>query len=115
MAESIVDIQVAAHRARNEKLVELIEEHGADLAETRAIDFFFDVSDQDAAAELARDLESEGFTSVSVSDEPHDGKWSIVAVRMDSVAAITDEVFVARLVGLAARHLADFDGWGTSV
>jgi len=115
MGESFIEQEIAAHRARNEKLLEIIERHGADQDATRPIDFFFYTGDQDAASALARDLEVSGFVSVQVSDEPRNDQWCVQAVRMDSVAAITEEAFVERVVSLAAKHLVAFDGWGTPI
>lgn len=115
MAKSFIDEDVAAQRARNEKLLEVFGQHGADLNQPREIDFFFYTDDQSAARGLARDLEKAGFDAVHVADHPHDGRWSVQAVRTDSVAAVTGASFVEQIVRLAAQHLAEFDGWGAPI
>jgi regulator of RNase E activity RraB len=115
MAESFLEEDLDAQKARNESLVEVFLEHGADLGEKRPIDFFFYANSQQDAIALAADLGPLGFASVDVANEAFDGKWGVTAVRLDSIAAVTDEAFVGRLVRLAATYLAEFDGWGAPI
>ena len=106
---------VARHLARNEKLLEALDRHSADRAIMRSIDFFFYASDRPQALALAESLRAAGFENVTVGEQPRDGQWSIQAVRIDTIDAVIAEGFVQRLVAVAAKHSADFDGWGTSV
>ena len=115
MAASFIEEELAVQSARNAKLVETIEQHGGDLAETRPIDFFFYTSSEWEARALAADLEDAGFDNTNVAVEQIEGKWSVQAIRMDSVAAITDDAFVERIVRLCLKYLAEFDGWGTAI
>lgn len=115
MAESFIKEELAAQLARNEKLLQVFAEHGADPDELRPIDFFFYTADREAAEGLARDLVAEGFETVQVTEEEIEGKWAVQAVRTDSVNAITAEPFVEKIVRLAARYLAEFDGWGAPI
>jgi hypothetical protein len=115
VAESFIGEEVATHIARNEKLRALITKQGASLDERRPIDFFFYAEDRPAALNLARDLEIAGFEQAQVGNESLDGKWSIHAVRFDSVTAITSPSFVEQMVKLAAQYLAEFDGWGAPI
>lgn len=114
MAESFIDDEIAIQLARNEELLQLIDEHGAARDERRSIDFFFYAGDLSAAGALAADLEAAGFET-HVGEEPRDGKWLVQGVRQDTVTAVTEPQFVERVVRLAARHLAEFDGWGTAI
>jgi hypothetical protein len=112
--EAFIETEVAEQLARNEKLVETIVEHGGELDEERPIDFLFYVSTEVAAQSLAADLEDAGFEEVTVAAVP-DEQVAVHAVRRASITAITDERFVRRLVGIAAKQLAEFDGWGTAI
>jgi regulator of RNase E activity RraB len=114
-AKSFIEDEVATQRARNERLVEAIVRHGGELEEERPIDFFFYAENRSDADALANDLEEIGFDSTHVPDDPVDGKWSVQAVRMATVLEVTDEVFVERIVRLAAKYLAEFDGWGAPI
>ena len=115
MAGSFIEEELAIQSARNAKLVESIEQHGGDLAETRPIDFFFYTASEPEARALATDLEDAGFDSTHVAVEEIEGKWSVQAIRMDSVEAITEGAFVERIVRICVKYLAEFDGWGTAV
>ena len=115
MAGSFIEEELAIQAARNARLVETIEQHGGDLAETRPIDFFFYTSSEPEARALATDLEDAGFDSTNVAVEEIEGKWSVQAIRMDSVEAITNDAFVAQIVRLCVKYLAEFDGWGTAI
>jgi regulator of RNase E activity RraB len=114
-AESFIDDDLAAQIARNEKLLEVFREQGADLGEERPIDFFFYTGDHESAEALANDLWVLGFSEVIVGSEARDGKWSVTGVFQASVERITDKAFVESLVRVAAKYLAEFDGWGAPV
>ena len=115
MAESFIDDELAAQLERNEKLVETMLEHGADLDEERPIDFFFFAAEAGDAKKLADDLAAQGFDVTFVADDDLDGKWPVQVARAASVREVIAEPFVATLVRTAARYLAEFDGWGTAV
>lgn len=115
MAESFIHDELAEQLVRNEKIVETIVRHGADLEEERPVDFFFYTNTHADALALAGDLESSGFETAYVPDEDYEGKWAVQAVRNDSVANVTEAAFVEGIVRLAAKYLAEFDGWGTEV
>lgn len=114
-AESFIDDDLAEQIGRNEKLVDVFRDQGADLGEERPIDFFFYAADHESAEALANDLWALGFAEVNVGSEPRNGQWSVTGVLQASVATITDKAFVERLVRLAAKYLAEFDGWGAPV
>lgn len=115
MAESFINDELLQQLARNEKLVETMLEHGADLDEPRPIDFFFFASTAADAKSLAGDLQALGFESAYIAEEEIEGKWAVQVVRNDTVADVTKEAFVEQLVRMAAKYLAEFDGWGTAV
>jgi hypothetical protein len=109
-----IEGDVAAHRARNEKLSELILSRGASLAETRNIDFFFYAASLRDAQALASELEDGGFSQITVGEEVQ-SRWPITGVYVASVDQVIQETFVDRLVRLAAKLGGKFDGWGTSI
>jgi hypothetical protein len=113
MAENLIPESVSRHVARNEKLVERIVELGGELDESRTIDFFFYVSDEQDGELLAADLRNLAFQNVRVS--PSKDQWAVVGEYQGSVSEITDVAFIERLASLAAKYLGEFDGWGTAV
>jgi hypothetical protein len=113
MAENPIPEDVAFHIARNEKLVERIADLGGDLTKPRTIDFFFYVPEEEDAQLLAADLRNLAFQNVQVSWSQT--QWAVIGEYRGSVAQVTEAVFVERLASLAARYLAEFDGWGTAV
>ena len=115
MAGSFIEEEMAIHAARNAKIVETIAQHGGDLEETRPIDFFFYTATEAEARALATDLEDAGFDRTRIAMEEIEGKWSVQAVRMDSVMAVIDGAFVERVVRICVKYLAEFDGWGVAV
>jgi regulator of RNase E activity RraB len=115
MAESFIHDELAEQLARNEQIVQTIERHGADLDEERPIDFFFYTTTHADALSLAADLEATGFETAYVPEEDNEGKWAVQAIRNDSVVNVTQPTFVEQIVRLAAKYLAEFDGWGTEV
>jgi regulator of RNase E activity RraB len=117
VAESFIEKELEEQRVRNAKIVETFERHGGDVDEPRPIDFFFYANSHPDAAALGRDLEAMGFDAVYVASPDDDigGKFPVQAVKNDTVAAVTAEEFVGRLVRLTAKYLAEFDGWGTAV
>ena len=113
--EDTIEKEIAVHTARNEKLVEIIEEHGASLDEDRTIDFFFYLDARENADALAKDLTAADFVNVQVLPEQVGEKWSVHAERFASVADIVAADFVESLVQVSMRHQAEFDGWGTAL
>jgi len=108
---------VAAHRARNAKLMENIIGHGASLERERAIACFFHTASEDAAIALSAVLQSHGICDLSISraDEAGNHPWTVQGSVTSSVSHFTSEAQVERFVRLAAEHDALFDGWGTSL
>jgi regulator of RNase E activity RraB len=115
MADSFIDSEVAAQELRNRELIAAIESEGADLQAKRQIDFFFYTIERADADALAADLLAAGFSAAQVGDEPYEGKWPVQGELNASVNEITDLAFVERMVRLAAKYLAEFDGWGTAL
>jgi regulator of RNase E activity RraB len=115
MAKQFIEDDVDAQLVRNESLLEVIRDHGADLDERRPIDFFFYAGDRAVAVDFAAELKKLGFNEIQVAEEAVDGTWSVQAVKLDSVNTITAPAFVESIVRLAAQYLVEFDGWGTSI
>lgn len=112
--ESFIDGEIAIQRALNKALIEAFETEGGDLDAPREVDFSFYAGSREDAASLVRDLESRGFQA-ETGDETKEGTWSVHATLQASVNAVTDERFVEDLVRLAAKYLAEFDGWGAAI
>lgn len=115
MADSFITSEIAAQELRNRALVAAIEEEGADLRARRQIDFFFYTVERADADALAADLLAAGFTTADVGNEPYEGKWPVQGELNASVEEVTDLAFVERMVRIAAKYLAEFDGWGTAI
>jgi hypothetical protein len=111
--ESFLKQELDEQLSRNQKLIETILRHGGKLDEERPIDFFFYCSTEESARDLGLELAASGFVDVNVADEPLDDQWSVTAVKIATIDAVTDPLFVERLVKIASNALAEFDGWGT--
>jgi regulator of RNase E activity RraB len=115
MADSVAD-QVAAHAARNRKLVALIVKKGADRTARRAIDLHFWAPDELSARRLADALREVGVDKVASNQTEADPSlWNVEGEISASVDDVVADAFVERFVTLAAAHGADFDGWGTAL
>ena len=113
----VISEDIAAHHARNAKLVENISGHGASLERERPIDCFFHTASEDAAITLSAVLQSHGIRDLSISHSDGAGShpWTVQGSVTSSVSHFTSEAQVERFVRLAAEHDALFDGWGTSL
>jgi hypothetical protein len=113
----VISEDIAAHHARNVKLVENISTHGASLERERTIDCFFHTASEDAAIALSAVLQSHGICNISISqaDDAGSHPWTIQGALTSSVSHFTSEEQVERFVRVAAEHAALFDGWGTSL
>lgn len=104
------------HLARNVELLEMIRENGGDEATEGPVDFFFIARSEAGAKALEAELSADGFEVATAGDEEDgEGLWSVQAVRFSTVGEVTSEPFVERMVSLAAKHDADFDGWGIAI
>src|SRR5260370_39853545 len=97
-AESFIDDDLAGQIVRNEKLLDVFREEGADLGEERPIDFFFYTADRESAEALANDLWALGFAEVNVGREARNGQWSGIGVFQASGATVTGKAFRESLV-----------------
>jgi len=106
---------LAAHRARNAKLVENIVSHGASLERERKIDCFFHTVSEDSAIALSALLQSQGVRELSIAhaEKQSDHPWTVQGNITSSVSYFTSDEQVGRFVRLATEHDALFDGWGT--
>lgn len=105
------------HLARNVELLDMIRENGGDESTEGPVDFFFIARSAAGAKALEAELTAGGFDVATAGDdeEEEDGLWSVQAVRFSTVGEVTSEPFVERMVALAAKHDADFDGWGMAI
>ena len=113
----VISEDIAAHHARNAKLMKNIVDHGASLERERTIDCFFHTVSEDAAIALSAVLQSHGICDLSIShaDEAGSHPWTVQGSVTSSVSHFTSEAQVERFVRLAAEHDALFGGWGTSL
>ncbi|HEV7919828.1 MAG TPA: ribonuclease E inhibitor RraB [Thermoanaerobaculia bacterium] len=104
------------HLARNVELLEMIRENGGDESTEGPVDFFFIARSETGANALEAELTAGGFDVVMAGDgEEEEGLWSVQAGRFGTVGEVTSEPFVERMVSLATKHDADFDGWGMAI
>jgi len=116
LSESEIQKAIQSHLARNRELKKLITSRGVDLEEKRTIDLHFWAYGEVAAHELEIALEAAGYlVSVSKPSEGDSGLWSVESQINTSPPAVTTPFFVEKVVRLAAKHQAEFDGWGTSI
>ncbi|HKO56920.1 MAG TPA: ribonuclease E inhibitor RraB [Thermoanaerobaculia bacterium] len=105
---------VQEHLARNVELLEMIRENGGDETTDGPVDFFFIARSEEGAHALESELTAAGY-HVAVAGEEEESLWSVQAVRFSTVGEVTSEPFVERMVSLASKHDADFDGWGIAI
>jgi regulator of RNase E activity RraB len=103
------------HLARNVELLDMIRENGGDESTEGPVDFFFIARSETGAKALEAELAAGGFDVATAGDEEEEGLWSVQAVRFSTVGEVTSEPFVERMVALASKHDADFDGWGIAI
>ena len=117
MTETIAQ-SIAEHRKRNVELRATFENRHVNLEEPRPIDFHFWAWTQRDAAVLGRSLYEIGFlirllAPAAAENDPE--RWALEAgAKISLKEALSDEL-TERLVTLATREDAVFDGWGTSI
>lgn len=118
MSEKAIAKAIKEHRDRNRELRARFEERKVNFDEPRPIDFHFWAWMQRDAAVLARSLYQMGFLIRLLAPVPAENdpdRWSIEAgATIPLTQALSDEL-TEKLVRLAAKEDATFDGWGTSV
>lgn len=110
--------QIAGHDARNAELSKTLVGYGIDLTKPRACDLNFHCRDESGARDLAVELQSLGIaTQVSEPFEIGFTKvgWVVAGKAELSPQTIMDSDFSRRLVELAVKHRASYDGWGTAL
>ena len=94
------------------RVVDQLEKHGDDAATTRPVDhyvYFQDPAKRDAFMEAAR---GQGFAAEAI--EGHEA-LGVHLVREDPILLPHIHGVVLSLIGLAAQHGGDYDGWGAPV
>lgn len=118
LSEGVIRREVAGHEARNSTLRDWFREREINLDEERKIECQFWAKSEEDAHALASALVEQGF--VVLASQPAVAqdkrrKWNIEVAIRQSIALTLTRAFTERLVRLAARHSAEYDGWGVSV
>lgn len=118
MTERAIKKAANEHRERNRDLRSRFEERQVNLAEPRPVEFHFWAWTQRDAAVLARRLYEMGFLIRLLSPAPANDdadRWAVDAgVKIPLEQALGDEL-AEKLIRLAGKEDAVFDGWGSSV
>jgi hypothetical protein len=118
MSEKAIAKAINGHRERNRELRARFEERKTNLDAPRPIDFHFWAWTQRDAAVLGRSLYQTGFLIKLLAPAPAENdpdRWSVEAgAKIPLTEALSDER-TEKLVRLAAKEDAVFDGWGTSI
>jgi regulator of RNase E activity RraB len=117
-SDAEIDSALAAHRARNTELRQLLLTKNVVLSEERPVDVHFWADDRHDAATLARGLFKKGFlvTLLAPSSENATGAgWNVEAGALIAPDQILGERLTEQLVRMAAECNATYDGWGTQI
>jgi hypothetical protein len=109
---------IARHRNRNLELRATFEKRNVNLEEPRLIDFHFWARTQRDAAVLGRALYGMGFLIRLLAPAPTESdqaRWSVEAGTKIPLNEALGADLTEKLVELAAKEDAVFDGWGTSI
>jgi len=110
--------EITDHNQRNAELVRAFSSKQVDLHQARSVELHFWAWGQPNSVRLARELYQQGFIVLVLKPAfIEDGKdrWNIEAGSKMSIESVIASDFTARLVDLASRFDAEYDGWGTSV
>jgi hypothetical protein len=118
MTETAVQRAASEHRERNQELRARFEGRNLDLSEPRPVDFHFWAWSQRDAAVLARGLYEMGFLIrllAPASTEEDADRWTVEAGARIPLEQALGEELTEKLIKLAGKENAAFDGWGASV
>ncbi|MCD9085477.1 ribonuclease E inhibitor RraB [Stenotrophomonas sp. SY1] len=107
-AQSIAEQQDA-------RAIENLVAAGSDITKEHDIDFFMQLPDKARAESAAKDLQSLGYTVMSIDERRDPTDWEIHAVRRMAPLLKTMTATTRSLEAIAARYGGNYDGWGTSV
>lgn len=97
-----------------------LQDAGFDAGDTLEIETFFFAPNESAATALVAEL-AQGGWSVQVTSYTRGvfkkrTEWGAMAARKEPVDSVSQlDTMVAQLEEVAAKHGADFDGWGAEV
>jgi hypothetical protein len=118
MAAKRIANDIRAHSLRNRALRESLVKRNVDLTVARPAEFQFWAWSQRDAAVLARELYGIGFLVrllAPAPDQDEEDRWAVEAgARIPIEEALSDSL-VTKLVELARKCDAEFDGWGTQI
>ena len=118
MTEKSIHKEISQHGKRNRELRSNFEQKQVDLVEARPIEFQFWARSQRDAAVLARVLYEMGFLIRLLSPTPAAGdpeRWAIEAGAKIPLERALGSELTEKLVRLASKEDAIFDGWGATV
>lgn len=108
---------IAGQRAANARVLELMDDCGADMDRLHVIEHFMYAPTEEIARALAAEASAAGYGAAQVSKSPckDSENWLVFLTRetLPRDADIDSEsVF---LLSLCNKHGADYDGWGTGM
>jgi len=118
MTEKAIKKAASEHRERNRELKGCFEARQVDLSEARPVEFHFWAWTQRDAAVLARGLYEMGFLIRLLAPAPSSedaDRWAVDAGAKIPLEQALGEELADKLIRLAGKDDAVFDGWGASV
>src|SRR5262249_28916695 len=116
--DSLAQEQIEGHNRRNQELRKTLAGYGVDMDKDRVCDLHFKPPDESSTRQLATALADDG-CQLRVREPFEFGLtkygWGLEVQKTISPNALMDAEFTTRMVLLACRFNAVFDGWGTSV
>lgn len=108
---------IAAQRAANARVLELMDDCGADMERLHAIEHFMYAPTEETAKTLAAEAKAAGYGEAQICESNYGGKtsWLVFLTReaLPKDADIDNEsIFLA---SLCEKHGATYDGWGTGM
>jgi len=114
MADEESEFEILAEGGTPEEqdlhILEVLEEHGADLAESREIRVFLHFATEADADAAAEELTEAGYEIASFESPGDELPWTVRAAMELRIDRDNVNGFRSRFNDLAERHAGDFDG-----
>lgn len=118
MSHKSAEEQLMAHGARNFELRKTLQNYGVEMNSPRLCDLNFDCPDEAGARDLAADLQAFGIASKVKEPFEFGFKkigWIVAGSKTISPNDLMDESLTGRLIRVAMKNRATYDGWGTAI
>jgi hypothetical protein len=104
-----------ARQAHGDRVtLEELVNHGADLRESRAIDFFAYFPTGDGANAVGENLRNHDF-AIDIAPVPDSSEWSLVATCRERALPEFIAMMSGYLLSATAEHGGRYDGWGAAL